>query len=442
MARREIKVQRGDHHWQRHDEHGFQQQQHPWQPSFQHEHAGQETPGPMHQVIQHKDCTMVLQHQPWLSNCSETVKLAALGPCFAKFLLSNVLAGAILGKGGAMHRKIAKTSRVYLQMSLPEQTFPGTLDRMCIIGGDEKSLGKCMELILKRMDDIFSNNKDKSLMIRLVVPNSCVSRIIGPGGSYVSKLRASTGCCITASSRVPSMMERLILISGTYSCLVQTVQEVLKIIQLDPHLQEHLRFSYDGIDLPLWIWARPQAQKPDVAVPLISPSHIKNYTKRQLLEYLCEAALRETMLRHQLSGSVKNLLKSKGMSEVAAAVTETWQLRCGGACTICACSAQADTTGIEDTAAKSIEAPLWSGTVTSLDSTNSTNAHTVKDVGVVGAQKLAMQWHDTGTKQALAAVGTEVEKKKKGDVMAFTNSAFLFSASFSINELQCKQPGA
>mmetsp|Transcript_97125 Transcript_97125/g.192462 ORF Transcript_97125/g.192462 Transcript_97125/m.192462 type:complete len:434 (-) Transcript_97125:174-1475(-) len=250
------------------------------------------------------------------------------GPYFSKFLLSNVCAGAILGKNGSTCKKIGQRSAAQIRISHPGQLFPGTRDRICIVGGDKESLGKCMELLLKHMFDVFSHGFEKSLMIQLVVPNSAISRIIGTGGRYVSQLRAATGCCINASVRVPAMLERLVLLSGPYDSVVQSVMEVLRIIQSDPNLSEHMRFSYDGVDLPLGSWLSPRARTPDGAMSLIPPSLIQRYTKRELLEYLHANACRETMIRHGLCGSMKNLLKRRGMGAVFAAVMETWQLRC------------------------------------------------------------------------------------------------------------------
>jgi len=87
--------------------------------------------------------------------------------------------------------------------------------------------------------------------------------------------------------------------------------ELLRIIQEDPHLQEHIHFSYEDIELSLGAWAGPEAQVADESVPSIHPSMVVQYSKRQLVEYLHNAAPLEILMRYSLFGSATNAMKPK-----------------------------------------------------------------------------------------------------------------------------------
>jgi len=103
------------------------------------------------------------------------------------------------------------------------------------------------------------------------------------------------------------------------------------IIHQDPHLQEHIHFSYKDPELPPGVWVGPGAQVANDTVPLMDPSTVEQYSKRQLVEYLRQAAPLEILMRYNFLGSFQNAMNSNGASKLADAVNETWKLRGGAA---------------------------------------------------------------------------------------------------------------
>jgi len=252
------------------------------------------------------------------------------GPQFLKLIVSETMAGAIIGKDGTKLGEFEMRSGCRLQLSAPGKYFPGTMDRICVLGGKLTNLENCMVLIVKLVCDIPGTTTTR--MLKLAVPNSAVSMVIGHGGELVRRLCHETGCRINASMRMHNMQERLIILAGAHDALVRASLEVLRVIQEDPHLKEHIHFPYEDIELPLGAWAGPQAQVEDESVPLIHPSTVAQYSKRQLVEYLRKAAPLEILMRYSLFGSTQNAMKSQGAGKLADAVSETWRLR-GGAMT-------------------------------------------------------------------------------------------------------------
>jgi len=185
-------------------------------------------------------------------------KMVVEGPQFLKLIVSETIAGAIVGKDGTKLGELEMRSRCRLQLSAPGNYFPGTKDRICVLGGKLPDLENCLVLIVKLVCDLPGTNTTR--MLKLAVPNSAVSMVIGHGGELIRRLCNETGCRINASIRMHSMQERLIILAGAHNALVRASLELLRIIQEDPHLQEHMHFSYENIELPLGAWAGPEAQ--------------------------------------------------------------------------------------------------------------------------------------------------------------------------------------
>jgi hypothetical protein len=264
------------------------------------------------------------------SRMDEYGKVVLDGPCFLKMLMPNHIAGALIGKEGIMIGEIVMRTRCQMQISEVDNFFPGTTDRIVVMGGTMKDLEKCIQLSLRRLKEVSgkSERKDKSqLLTKLAVPSSAVSGLIGHQGDKVKKLSDQMNCRINMSGRVEGMKERLVLICGEFDDLVDAVIAIARDIQGDAHLKDNLHLKYDHVRLPLGAWSAERAQPADPDVPLIPAEHSQYYTKREIIEYLHKAAPREILLKHKLLGNMKNTLKSKGGDLLKEALKDTLDSR-------------------------------------------------------------------------------------------------------------------
>ena len=87
---------------------------------------------------------------------------------------------------------------------------------------------------------------------------------------------------------------------------------------------------------PLGSWSEKGMEPRDKKVTLIHPSEADNYTKRELIEYLHEAAPRDMVTYLGLFGNWRNVVKAKSVNEIHDAVAETWQRRGGDSFEHCA----------------------------------------------------------------------------------------------------------
>eukprot|EP00928_Gymnodinium_smaydae_P043778 TRINITY_DN29273_c0_g1_i2.p1 TRINITY_DN29273_c0_g1~~TRINITY_DN29273_c0_g1_i2.p1 ORF type:complete len:683 (-),score=104.20 TRINITY_DN29273_c0_g1_i2:283-2331(-) len=251
----------------------------------------------------------------------------ATGACFFKMLLPQHIVPVIIGKDGVRLQAIARESSCALQVSAQNDFFPGTGDRIVIGSGTMSSLEWCIALLLRRIEHVAKNAS--RMFCKFVIPSSAVSSIIGRNGEEMKRLNSSTGCLISVSPRVEGIQERLVLIAGEFDGLQRAVNTILREVQKDRHLREHMQLKYD-IDVPIGAWRGGSSAAKDPGTPLLDPEAAANFTKRELLEYLQKAAPKEILHKYHLLGQMKNMVRTKAHPEIMDAVRETWTVR-GGA---------------------------------------------------------------------------------------------------------------
>ncbi len=69
----------------------------------------------------------------------------------AKFLVSNAAAGSIIGKAGASISELQSQSGARLQLSRPNEFFPGTTDRVVLASGTVNQVLTALHLVLTKI---------------------------------------------------------------------------------------------------------------------------------------------------------------------------------------------------------------------------------------------------------------------------------------------------
>jgi len=264
----------------------------------------------------------------WEEPQEEKGKLVNIeGPCFCKFLVPNHIAGALIGKEGTMIGEIELLSKCRMQISGAKAHFPGTQDRICIVGGhDQERLKSAMTLIIQKIRG--SQNKVKKMVLKLVVPMSAASTIIGRRGEAIQEMQAVTECRMNMSPRIEGFQERLLTMTGDEGALKSCVLKMVEKIQDDVHLKEHMYLAYDK-ELPQGSWSGERTEPLDPNCPLIPPAELQTKTKRELIVYLKTTAPRDVLAKMCLLGSEKNAVKSKSLEVLLEAAKELWVSRYG-----------------------------------------------------------------------------------------------------------------
>lgn len=168
---------------------------------------------------------------------------AAPGQCVMKFLAPEVLASAIIGKGGAVIAEMRKTCQAQLALTDhgPEGFYPQTESRVLTARTNEQEslaelsrqlVAKLVELAKGSAADIVGSESE--LKLKALVPKAAVGGIIGKGGESIKQLRETSGAKISfseASGPGPGAEQTVSLI-GTAEALEAALKEVNTQIQL------------------------------------------------------------------------------------------------------------------------------------------------------------------------------------------------------------------
>ncbi|CEM03291.1 unnamed protein product [Vitrella brassicaformis CCMP3155] len=247
------------------------------------------------------------------------------GPCFAKLLVNNMVAGAVIGRSGNVISQIEKLSGCTMRLSPPNDYFPNTTDRVVLITGQITDVLSAIKHIMEKLresaiqteaesssddrphlhqrsrsfhvadgndsatstsssqsnlqphhththpphhprspmhmlihhdasDDahtimapdrgVIGMAVDPKFTLKIVVPKSAVSGLIGKGGATIQQLQSQTKTKIQISNREEGLLERIVHVTGAFSCIKPAVEFVVRHIQSDPNLQNHLQLSY------------------------------------------------------------------------------------------------------------------------------------------------------------------------------------------------------
>lgn len=184
-------------------------------------------------------------------------RTAFQGPCYLKVLVDNFVAGAIIGKSGTVIASIEQNTGCALKLSHSGAHYPGTDERILIMSGDQKALNDALSVVLQKIHDVqqpYSSggeaaNKESfgtvppqpassvRITVKIVVPKSAVSAIIGKGGQEIKKLQEDTSARVQVSSRDEALPERMVTITGTFNEARAAALAVAECIQNDPNLK-------------------------------------------------------------------------------------------------------------------------------------------------------------------------------------------------------------
>ena len=177
------------------------------------------------------------------------------GPCWVKMLVTDKVAGSIIGKAGSVITDLERSTGCIIKLSPGRTYFPGTQERLVVISGTLESVFNAVKEVVEKVKlatIVEEHRKDPTCPIdvditcKIIVPNSAVSCIIGRGGEVVREINKNTGALIRASERFPGLHERMVQMSGSQHEVLSAAREVVTRIQSDRNLREHLNVVYSN----------------------------------------------------------------------------------------------------------------------------------------------------------------------------------------------------
>lgn len=148
-----------------------------------------------------------------------------------KLLVSNNVAGYIIGRAGQTISELQSESNTRIKLSQSGDYYPGTQDRVCLVQGNPLAVKVAMRLLVERLRTLqeyqhaptWQQQGDPppsyDFVVRLLVPLSCCGMIIGKSGSNIKFLEETSGVSAIRlspkeESALVSTLERIVTVTG------------------------------------------------------------------------------------------------------------------------------------------------------------------------------------------------------------------------------------
>jgi len=146
-----------------------------------------------------------------------------------KYLAPEVLASAVIGKGGQVISQIRTSTNAKIGLTDHGQVYPGTDSRVLTAQANaEESLNEVSKQIVQKLTEYVKASgpseavgSDGDFKVKAVVPRAAVGGVIGKGGSTIKQIRESSGARVSITEPIGSgpAAEQIVSISGTAEAL-------------------------------------------------------------------------------------------------------------------------------------------------------------------------------------------------------------------------------
>lgn len=224
-------------------------------------------------------------------------------PAALKMLVSNNVAGSIIGRAGQTISELQSQSHTRIKLSQSGDYYPGTQDRVCLVQGEPENVKLALRLLLERFYMLQEHQHSQHMawqlqkqkggavpafdfVVRLLVPTSSCGMIIGKAGSNIKFMEESTGVSAVrlspkdstevgfpTASIMAATSERIVTVTGSsLDCCVHCLYLIVDGMVAHPDICRYTNMttSYSRIMSDTYV-ASPSNQPVLVSVP--SPQH-------------------------------------------------------------------------------------------------------------------------------------------------------------------------
>eukprot|EP00201_Polytomella_parva_P003602 CAMPEP_0175078704 /NCGR_PEP_ID=MMETSP0052_2-20121109/24312_1 /TAXON_ID=51329 ORGANISM="Polytomella parva, Strain SAG 63-3" /NCGR_SAMPLE_ID=MMETSP0052_2 /ASSEMBLY_ACC=CAM_ASM_000194 /LENGTH=377 /DNA_ID=CAMNT_0016348747 /DNA_START=15 /DNA_END=1148 /DNA_ORIENTATION=+ len=197
-----------------------------------------------------------------------------------KLLVSNAIAGSVIGKAGANIEQLQRSSGAHIQLSRSGEFYPRTSDRVLLLSGSLHSVLTAIFLILEKISRDSntkrqaSGNENPSSVpteeeVKLALSRRLCGLLIGHGGQTVRDFINDSGATIrvqSLSELIPIDHERTITVSGVRDKVLRAVALVLNTLSMHDQYASYMETTLQlatnqGVVLP----PRPQVSKNELS---------------------------------------------------------------------------------------------------------------------------------------------------------------------------------
>jgi RNA-binding protein Nova len=227
-------------------------------------------------------------------------------PSAIKLLVSNNVAGSIIGRAGQTISEFQDKSSARIKLSQTGDFYPGTQDRVCLVQGQLENVKAAVKLLLERLYMLQEQSyaqqltwqsnpeeepaSDFDFIVRLLVPSSSCGMIIGKAGSNIKSMEEASGVSSVrlspkefsdpsspTASLVAATAERIVTLTGSkmancFKCLSIILDNMMS--NQDICKYSNMTTSYSRL-VPQNQFSVPPSGRPIMMVPPgANPEHL------------------------------------------------------------------------------------------------------------------------------------------------------------------------
>jgi len=137
-----------------------------------------------------------------------------IAQCAVKLLVSNNVAGRIIGKAGQFVSQLQSDCGCRIKLSQSNHYFPGTNDRVCLVEGKLANVHLALAAVYGKICDQTSSlatqrsdttdevsRRYEVIVVRLLVPTASCGMLIGKGGNHIKEISDKSGAKIQLAQK-------------------------------------------------------------------------------------------------------------------------------------------------------------------------------------------------------------------------------------------------
>lgn len=223
-------------------------------------------------------------------------------PSAIKLLVSNNVAGSIIGRSGQTISELQTQSSARIKLSQAGDFYPGTQDRVCLVQGQLENVKVAARLLLERLYMLQEQQHSQHVawqpkqdeaapakfdfVVRLLVPSSSCGMIIGKAGSNIKHMEETSGVSsvrLSPKENADPSSPSAAVMSGTSERVVTltgpTMENCLKCLYLvlEGMMTHHeisrysnMTTSYSRVVVPGSFGQLPPTGRPVLVVPSVA----------------------------------------------------------------------------------------------------------------------------------------------------------------------------
>mmetsp|Transcript_52180 Transcript_52180/g.126047 ORF Transcript_52180/g.126047 Transcript_52180/m.126047 type:complete len:745 (-) Transcript_52180:225-2459(-) len=214
-----------------------------------------------------------------------------------KLLVSNNVAGSIIGRAGQTISELQTQSSARIKLSQTGDFYPGTQDRVCLVQGNMENVKKAVKLLLDRLFTLQEQQHSQpytvssetrpptefKFVVRVLVPSSSCGMIIGKAGANIKHMEESSGVSSVRLSPkegadpgnptaaiVSGTGERVVTLTGpNVDCCAKCVSIILDGMAANQEISRYANMttSYSRVIMPGAYAPMAQQGRPMIVVP-------------------------------------------------------------------------------------------------------------------------------------------------------------------------------